>query len=95
MILKGRRAAGKQQARFQLLDKAFKSWGEGWQPSTIDRVLTSHPAAPGSSLGLGIEIYQQHSCLEIECGQRRLNNVKRTHLVRASGKLVLQKAIES
>ena len=77
------------------------SVGVGWG---VGSICTSHPAAPGSILRvpecfswgnfLGkinfdvAEIYWQ-PCLEAS-GQRP-DNVKRTHLVLASGKLVLQK----
>ena len=62
--------AGKEQPRVGGGGAAAaKLWGS---------ILASHPAAPGSILGIP------------KSGQR-LENVDRTHLVLASGKLVLQK----
>ena len=65
----------------------------------MDSTLASHPAAPGSNLGIPIFLgkvilmlldqFNQRCCLE-ESGQR-LENVDRTHLVLARGKLVIQK----
>ena len=53
----------------------------------MDSVLASHPAAPGSILGLGLEIYRQRCCLDV--GSRGL--IMSNHLVLAGGKLVQQK----
>ena len=62
----------------------------------MDSALAAHPAALCSILGIPknfsldvAETYWQH-CLE---QWQRLDNVNRTHLVMASGKLVLQKTL--
>ena len=56
--------------------------------STMDSVLALHPATPASILGS--PNFFLLILLFIDRGQR-LDNVNRTHLVLASGKLVLQK----
>ena len=69
----------------------------------MDSTLASHPAAPGSDLGIPIFLgklilmlldqVNQWRCLE-ESG-KRLENVDRTHLVLARGKLVIQKICDN
>ena len=67
---------------------------QGGPHSTMDCILASQLAAPGSILDFGLEMYRQRYCLEIKCRQQRLNNGERTHLVPAGGKLVFQKIIQ-
>ena len=66
----------------------------------MDSVLASHPAAPGSILGVPKDLFISYGYLVfdvaeinqrqfLECG--KLEYVDRTHLVLVRGKLVLQK----
>ena len=66
-------------------------------PSTVDSILASLPAAPGSILGIpknfSLDAAESDST-GCNSGQR-LDNVNLTHLVLASGKLVLPKSMGS
>ena len=69
----------------------------------MDSILASNPAAPGSIPGdpefFSEKFFWEKEIVDVakvnrqQCcsGQQRLNYVDRTHLVLASGKLVLQK----
>ena len=46
----------------------------------MDSVLASHPAAPGSILGISPKIVDVAE-VRVGSGQQMLNNVDRTHLV--------------
>ena len=73
----------------------------GGPHSTMDSVLASHPAAPGSIIGnhenffgriLGVaKVDRQHW---LEESEQWLENVERTHKVLVCGKLVFQKNTE-
>ena len=66
--------------------------GHGGPHSTMDSVLASHPAAMGSILHVpkNNSMMQRFIDSPAENRGQRLDNGNRTHLVLASGKLVLQ-----
>ena len=58
------------------------------------RILASHKAPPGLILGIPknyFDVAEIYQCRWLEESGQRLENVDRTHLVLASGKLVLKK----
>ena len=55
-------------------------------------MLASHPAAPGSILGVTKNVSLDVEGVALNSGHR-LDNVNQTHLVRASGMRVLQKEL--
>ena len=56
-------------------------------------VRASHPAAPSSIISVSKKISQKTliQCYQVVLSGQRLDNIKRTHIVLASGTLVLQK----
>ena len=80
--------------RVKRLKQTYKKYC-GWPHSTIDSILASHPAAPGSVLGVPknlslLMLLRFIDSTAWNSGQR-LYQVNRTHLVLASGKVVPQK----
>ena len=73
-----KRSPQKVPKRWQPTPKPKLARGE--DVSTMDSVLASHPAAPGSIPGIPPKIVDVAE-VRVGSGQQRLNNVDRTHLV--------------